>query len=255
MSNLENPTLAAESTSPEHTLEQLAQVLMRRVFRILQACGIATSKLAVLASQALGEITPIPEVTICRFNVRQTLACCDVVLKWRRDCRFLDFDGQPRQLSIDEGSSNFRDLVISAAPGSDARELLQVMVDLGVVRICNRSSVELISESVVTSPGREQSALASESVLEHVCGYLGSVEFNLFDKPTRTKGKFERACYAWIPRAHVPILEKLVSARGQAFVDVIDEWLSRRSLAATEGSDSVLVGAGAYVFVRNRLGS
>jgi hypothetical protein len=92
-------------------------------------------------------------------------------------------------------------------------------------------------------------------VLEHICGFLGSVEYNVFDKPSRAKGKFERACYAWVPRKYVPVLEQLVNSRGQDFVDVIDEWLSRRSDARTPTEDSVLVGAGAYVFVRDRLGN
>jgi hypothetical protein len=128
------------------------------------------------------------------------------------------------------------------------------MLELGVARMRDQSSVELVSESVVMCPGKEGSAISSESVLEHVCGYLGSVEYNLLDKPSRAKGKFERACYAWVPRNYVPVLEQLVSSRGQDFVDVIDEWLSRRVSTSNGEEDSVLVGAGAYVFVRDRLG-
>ena len=33
-------------------------------------------------------------------------------------------------------------------------------------------------------------------------------------------------------------------------MDVIDEWLARRSIKAENKGDSVLVGAGAYLFVR-----
>jgi hypothetical protein len=88
-------------------------------------------------------------------------------------------------------------------------------------------------------------------VLEHICGFLGSVEFNIFEKPSRANGRFERACYASVPRELVPILQQLVNSRGQAFVDVIDEWLSRRSTKPTENNDTVLVGAGAYVFIRD----
>ena len=46
------------------------------------------------------------------------------------------------------------------------------------------------------------------------------------------------------------MLENLISSRGQEFIDVIDEWLARRSVRANDASASVLVGAGAYVFVR-----
>jgi hypothetical protein len=48
----------------------------------------------------------------------------------------------------------------------------------------------------------------------------------------------------------VPVLQQLVNSRGQDFVDVIDEWLARRSVKPSETADTVLVGAGAYLFVR-----
>jgi len=111
----------------------------------------------------------------------------------------------------------------------------------------------LISESVVACSGRDGSAVASEPVLEHICGFLGSVEYNLFDKPSRARGRFERACYASVADKLVPVLENLVSSRGQDFVDVIDEWLARRAIRPTNGAGTVLVGAGAYVFVREHV--
>ena len=101
------------------------------------------------------------------------------------------------------------------------------MVELGVVRADNKI-VELISESVVTCSGQDGLSIASECVLEHICGFLGSVEFNVFDKPSRATGRFERACYACVPKELVPVFQQLVNSRGQNFVDVIDEWSTRR---------------------------
>jgi hypothetical protein len=95
--------------------------------------------------------------------------------------------------------------------------------------------------------------VASAFVLEHICGFLGSVEYNVFDKPSRAKGRFERACYASVTQNLVPVLEHLVSARGQDFVDIIDEWLARRAVKVTAEDATVLVGAGAYVFVRKHV--
>jgi hypothetical protein len=153
-------------------------------------------------------------------------------------------------LSLRGQSWNFSELVHSVSPNDDPGELLETLKDLGVVRMTESESIELISESVVACSGREGSVIASESVLEHICGFLGSVEYNLFDKPSRARGRFERACYASVPDKLVPVLENLVSARGQDFVDIIDEWLARRAIRPTNGAGTVLVGAGAYVFVR-----
>jgi hypothetical protein len=145
---------------------------------------------------------------------------------------------------------SFGGLVRVCAPDEDPMTVLANLVELGVVRMADENSIELITESVVTCSGQDGLAVAGECVLEHICGFLGSVEFNVFDKPSRAKGRFERACYATVPRELVPVLQQLVSSRGQDFVDAIDEWLARRCVKATEAGSNVLVGAGAYLFVR-----
>jgi hypothetical protein len=235
---------------PNNGVAASAHILLRRVFRILRGCGLSLSRLQSMSEQALREIDGIPDTHASRVTARQAFMCCDVVLKWRRDCKYLDQSGLPMQLSINGASPSFIDLVNTAAPEADPHQLLVAMEELGVVRIAEDAKAELISESVVACAGRDGSTIASECVLEHICGFLGSVEYNVFDKPSRAKGRFERACYASVPLELVPVLEQLVSARGQNFVDVIDEWLARRAIKRRLSEDSVLVGAGAYVFVR-----
>lgn len=227
-----------------------ARILVRRVLRILKACGISDSDLREVIGR---EMTASESIAISHESpatARQIITCSDIVLKWRRDARFLTSDGLPNFLSLRGESSTFGELVNSVSPGESASELLETLEALGVVRMTEPGSIELISESVVACSGREGSVIASEPVLEHVCGFLGSVEYNLFDKPSRARGRFERACYASVPRNLVPILENLVSSRGQDFVDIIDEWLARRAIRPTDGGEAALVGAGAYVFIR-----
>ncbi|HEU0225929.1 MAG TPA: DUF6502 family protein [Steroidobacteraceae bacterium] len=255
MDKLNHINVDGPASMPESNTLPSAQLLLHRAFRIMRGCGVSASQLAAMSQRALDELQTLPEVSRGNITARQALTCCDVILKWRRDCHFLNSEGQPQSLVVDGHSPSFSELVELAARGSKPSELLEIMVQLGVVRIVDSSTVELISTSVVACPGKEASTIASESVLEHICGFLGSVEYNVFDKPSRAKGKFERACYAWVPRKYVPVLEQLVNNRGQDFVDVIDEWLSRRSAAVPATDDLVLVGAGAYVFVRERLGS
>ena len=234
-------------------IAQSAHILLRRVFRILRGCGLTEAQLREMANEAVDEIAQIADSQPSRVTARQGLMCCDVVLKWRRDCGFLDAMGMPAQLSMQELSPSFVELVRVAAPDADPKGLLATMVELGVVRITENKKIELISDSVVACSGQEGSSIASECVLEHICGFLGSVEFNVFDKPSRAKGRFERACYASVPRELVPVLQQLVSARGQDFVDVIDEWLARRAVKPDTSEGSLLVGAGAYLFVRENL--
>jgi len=249
--NLEGQSMSNESIKSGDRISMSAHVLLRRVFRILRGCGISEGKLRRMALAAVDEIVCIPDSRASRVTARQAIMCCDLVLKWRRDCKFVDVDGMPAQLTLDESSQSFAELVRDSAPGAEADGLLALMLELGVVRVTEDKRLELISDSVVACSGQDGLAIASEFVLEHICGFLGSVEFNVFDKPSRAKGRFERACYASVPKDLVPVLQQLVNARGQEFVDVIDEWLARRAVKPGTQVERALVGAGAYVFVRD----
>lgn len=247
---LKTPSSSERGALQDDAISSTATLLLRRVFRILKGCGLSELELRAMAMSAVSEIVRIPDSQPSRVTARQALMCCDVVLKWRRDCRFVDSRGFPDQLPITEAENSFKSLVTACAPGADATALMGAMIELGVLRLTEEKRVELISDSVVTCSGQEGAAIASECVLEHICGFLGSVEFNIFDKPSRAKGRFERACYASVPREFVPVLQQLVNSRGQDFVDVIDEWLGRRSVRPVDNGDNLLVGAGAYLFVR-----
>jgi acetolactate synthase regulatory subunit len=259
MITLNSVSDVAENAGTESGLNdavfRCAHVLLRRVFRILRGCGFSEVELRAMAETAVSEIEKIPDSQRSRVTARQAMMCCDVVLKWRRDCDFLDGDGAPRMLSMNGESQSFASLVRLSAPGEDPQTMFATLSELGVVRMTDDKLIELISESVVTCSGQDGLAVAGECVLEHICGFLGSVEFNVFDKPSRSKGRFERACYATVPIELVPVIQHLVSSRGQDFVDVIDEWLARRCVKPTdagsnESGPSLLVGAGAYLFVR-----
>lgn len=230
-----------------------ARMLVRRVIRILKACGITDLDLREIVRQEIATSESIVISHESPATARQIITCSDVVLRWRRDARFLTLDGLPNLLSLRGESPAFGDLVNAVSPGDNASELLETLKVLGVVRMTKSECIELISESVVACSGREGSVIASEPVLEHVCGFLGSVEYNLFDKPSRARGRFERACYASVAENLVPVLENLVNSRGQDFVDIIDEWLARRAIRPSRDGGTVLVGAGAYVFVRDHV--
>ena len=248
-----NPTNSSTdemSSSGNDGITESARILLRRVFRILRGCGIGEIHLRQMALEAVSDVEKTPDAQPSRVTARQAMMCCDVVLGWRRNIAFLDASGLPAHLVREGAAQSFNELVRTCSPAADSNVLLETMLELGVVRITDDKHIELISESVVACSGQDGNGIASECVLEHICGFLGSVEFNVFDKPSRARGRFERACYASVPKDLVPILQQLVNARGQDFVDAIDEWLARRSVKAENKEESLLVGAGAYLFVR-----
>jgi hypothetical protein len=251
--NLHHPLKQQERNKIEESIAASARVLLRRVFRILRGCGISEAELRHMAGLAVDDVEKIPDPQSSRVTARQAILCSDIVLSWRRNVEFLDANGAPALLQFDSMEASFLELVKLSAPEADPVAMLRTMEELGVVRNADDGRIELVTESVVACSGQEGNYIASECVLEHICGFLGSVEFNVFDKPSRARGRFERACYATVPRNLVPVLQLLVSARGQDFVDAIDEWLARRAVKAASSDDALLVGAGAYVFVRENL--
>lgn len=239
---------------PDPVVLESARVLLRQVFRILRGCGIDPETLQSIRDEALDCGLEIPSAHANGVSAHQALVCSDIILRWRRSPKFLTSEGLPAQLSVDGRKPSFVELVDVAAPGTNWRDHLSAMSELGVARLVSDKKVELLSDSVVACSGRDGSLVEGGFVLEHIRGFLGSVEYNMFDKPTRETGRFERACYAAVPEEVVPVLEKLISTRGQDFVDVVDEWLARRSIKPSSQATAVLVGAGAYVFVRkNRI--
>ncbi|HET8691866.1 MAG TPA: hypothetical protein VFM30_07030, partial [Steroidobacteraceae bacterium] len=85
------------ATVPDEALgiSRSARILLRRVFRILRGCGISEAELRSMAKAAVDEIEKIPESQPSRVTVRQAMLCCDVVLDWRRNPKFLDVHGAP----------------------------------------------------------------------------------------------------------------------------------------------------------------
>lgn len=228
--------------------------VMRRIVRILHACGLSRSDLLEMARTEIGDLIE-PTEGLLRTTTRQTLVCSNIVLRWRRDPRFVGADGLPLQLIIAGGSLSFSEIVQAVAPGESVDEILRTMKQLGAVRETCPNTIELITESMVTCSGREGVGVASEPVLRHIGGFLGSVEHNLLRKSERQSGRFERACYAVVPPGVAPILERLIASKGQDFVDSIDEWLSRRSFALSRQEEAYMVGAGAYVFIERETGA
>ena len=245
--HMQEPTVSADR------IVSSARTLVRRTIRILKGCGLSEPQLQEILAQEV----PIPDSVLrsplTAATARELIISSDVVLKWRRDSRFLSLEGLPAILSLDCTAPSFRDLVREVSPAIDPIDLFEKMKELGVIRVLGIDKIELISDSIVACPGQDGSPIASEFVLEHICGFLGSVEYNLFEKSSRAKGRFERACYASVPDKLVAVLENLVNSRGQDFVDVIDEWLARRAIQPTGESKTVLVGAGAYVFIRENI--
>ncbi len=224
--------------------------VIRRLFRILGACGFPRQEIA-RATYRLLEGLEGADVERKRLSAsaNQHIALADAVLRWRRDPEFVGADGLPAPLPFLGQRGSFSRLLQLVAPEEDPTRSLEYMIEVGAVVSDLRQRVTLLSESLLTCTGRDLARVSPVPVLLHLNSFLGSVEHNLTERSGPRSGRFERACYASVPANLVPILERFVESRGQDFIDVVDEWLSRQP-KPDDQRHGVTVGAGAYVFVQ-----
>src|SRR6185295_3000140 len=102
-----------------------------RVVRILRGCGLTTMQLNEIYGRVITDCASIPEPKPSSTNAQLSLQCSDVVLRWRRDHRFLTGTGAPRQLPLEKASPNFSELVAAAVPNEKPGRLLEAMKELG----------------------------------------------------------------------------------------------------------------------------
>lgn len=228
-----------------------ASQLARTFASILSGCGFSAEDILGLVSRATDGLQVGLATPSLGRSIDDHMACTDVIFLWRHDPDFVDEQGEPRTLERRGVGCSFDELVHRAAPGRDADRLFEYLVGLCVIDRLPNGSCALMTESVLACSGTNGGQVASEVVLLHLLGFLGSVEFNLRSKTGNEAGRFERACYSRIPANLAPVFEKLVEARGQNFVDSVDEWLVRHRLEDPESPGTILVGAGAYLFVRS----
>ena len=235
------------SSSVDQRVDELAALLVA----ILEACNVdprlLISGLSALIDSKRSRIASSPIWASSDMH----LACTQVVFTWRREPEFLDADGNTKPLSESGGTASFVALCERAAPEQSAKALLEYLSELGAVRRIADGTVELLTESVLACAARPQRMVAPETVLMHLQGFLGTVSSNLLRGDADPPARFERACYSDIPERLVPVFQNLVAARGQNFIDSIDEWLDRhRARNASDGA-TAKVGAGAYVLLHH----
>jgi hypothetical protein len=241
ISSAREPTVS----SVEQSVSQLASL----IFRILEECNVDPKLLIDGLSELMDSDREQSKPSPVWAPSDLHLACTQVVFLWRRDPEFLDSDGNPRILAIVGESGSFQRLCERAAPGHQAVELLEYLISLGGAHRVFDGKVQVLSESVLacaTEPGRR---IAPATVLMHLQGFLGAVEYNLLRREGDPPARFERACYGEIPARLVPVFQQLVAIRGQNFIDSIDEWLDRHRSHDPDLAHTTRVGAGAYMLL------
>jgi hypothetical protein len=233
--------------SIEQDVAQLAVLLAA----ILKSCNVSVRLLADCLADLAKSTEGLPGGSAIYASPNIHLACTEVVFVWRRDPTFLDAEGNARSLNPVGEIASFSKLCERVAPHYSSDRLLHYLIQMGAVRVLQNGVVQLVTESVLACSTQPQYAVAPETILMHLQGFLGSVEFNLVRREGDPPPRYERACYGRIPSRLVPVFQQLVATRGQNFIDSIDEWLDRHRSEASCQTDVSQVGAGAYMLSNN----
>jgi hypothetical protein len=238
------------ANSSIHETEYHGQVLLNEVVQLftdlLIASGASTAMIKCAMESSVQGVSENCAST--RFTDLGSLLrdCMEVMCTWRRDVDLVDSAGEPIELPIATGALNFDILCKKANCRQPANKILHSLVEFGAVSISASGLVKSETPTFILGRASFGGRLATDALLKHLEGFLHCVHRNVRSVGGAGKPKFERACTVTVAAELEPIFDRLVSRRGQEFIDSIDEWLERNVEVDSPTARYIELGAGAY---------
>ena len=160
--------------------------------------------------------------------------------------RDLEFSSGPA--SSDRSSNTFSDLAQAYCPGINPQVLMDELIRIGAVQDVGNGFYRAIKRSYVPDPLSLPSILNLARVVHNLCETL---EVNLRVESVGGKGLIERSIYTvhGIPKHDHPAFDNFIRARGQAFADDVDNWITARDVEGIK--DGMHIGVGFYHYIVN----
>jgi hypothetical protein len=172
-----------------------------------------------------------------------------VLSGWYQDKDFIDEQGQPKLISIDEGEINFNLLTRRYGGDLPTSALLKELKRVGIVEEI-QGKLRVLGRYFVVDATDPAALLRAGNVIQDIAKAL---EHNLY-KANPQKGKpkrFERrASNPQMPVEAIAEFRKFVESEGQAFLEKIDAWLTEHennSDAHHSTQTRLRLGVGAYL--------
>jgi hypothetical protein len=172
-----------------------------------------------------------------------------VLSGWHQDADFCGADGQPLDLPLEAGSRNFTDLVRRYSGDMPPRAMLEELLRVNAVALDPQGRVHVLNRSYVPNVGDPEGARMLGYAVRDLAS---SIDHNL-SRDEREPPYFQRTVFSnGIPERALPIFRRIVSERGQRFLEGLDDWLSSHESEATaagEDADTLKhTGVGIYFF-------
>ncbi len=197
----------------------------------------------ILDSNKSGVLPPAPSSTLSRAG--------RVLTGWHNDPDFLATHyGPPRDLPFDSNATpSFSELVRRYSGDMPARAMLEELERVGAVVTTEQNLIHVRTRVYVPAPLNPESIERLGATLRD---HASTLDHNL--RPDRTDpARFERRVYSTegIPSPHLVDFQDFLDARGQQFLETLDNWLTAHE--TEEGSTDAVgerrqIGVGIYYF-------
>ena len=167
-----------------------------------------------------------------------------VLAAWHQDADFLRPDGRPEHLTVEGDGPSFTALVRRCG-ASDVRPstLLKELRSAGAVRITPDGRLEALQRAYIPHKMDEQLVRLWGTVLADIAT---TYVHNLTRNP-HSATRFERsAVNIHIRASALPEFRQFLNREGQAFLERVDDWLTRHEAGPETTEESLRLGAGVY---------
>ena len=168
---------------------------------------------------------------------------------WYQDDEYLDSDGKPAPLLPTGATKSFEGLCRKYSGGVAATTMLKELKHVGAVSETTDGTLTAEKRYYMPALMDSEQMLRSGSVLEDV-GY--TVAYNLNRKPKDLSHFERRATNTKIPAKAVPEFHEFIQKEGQAFLELVDAWLTDHEATDDDDKETVQLGLGAYWIERQQ---
>lgn len=166
-----------------------------------------------------------------------------VLSGWYQDKEFLGADGMPVTLPRTGEKRSFEALCNKYSGDVAATTMLKELKHVGAVEEGTDGTLTAKTRYYMPASMDPERMLSSGSVLEDI-GY--TVAYNL-QRSDKDPGRFDRrATNTRMPASALPKFREFIAKEGQAFLEVVDAWLSEHEIDDGDDKDSIRLGLGAY---------
>jgi Family of unknown function (DUF6502) len=168
---------------------------------------------------------------------------------WTRDADFVDAQGRPRALEMQDGNASFAALVRRHSGDVPVRAVFDELLRVGAVRRRADGRVELVQQAFLPrTAGDKVDHLGSD-----VADLVRTIDHNIEHGDTDPRFQ-RRVMYHDMPRHVVDAFRKLSATQAMALLVKLDRWLADKAVAANAAPHSdpdqalVRLGMGIYYF-------